>query len=70
MPNIDRRDFLKLVGAGVSVGAGFMLREANKDATEYLSPHVVAPEDFSSGLPTWYNSVLVFERGNRYVTRI
>ena len=58
MPNIDRRDFLKLVGAGgVSVGAGFMLREANKDATEYLIPHVVAPEDFSSGLATWYNSV-------------
>ena len=58
MPNIDRREFLKLVGAGgVSVGAGFMLREANKDPREYLIPHVLAPEDFSSGLDTFYNSV-------------
>ena len=58
MPNIDRREFLKLVGAGgVSVGAGFMLREANKDPREYLIPHVLAPEDSSSGLSTWYNSV-------------
>ena len=58
MPNIDRREFLKLVGAGgVSAGAGFMLREANKDPREYLIPHVLAPEDSSSGLSTWYNSV-------------
>jgi len=58
MPNIDRREFLKLVGAGgVSVGGGFMLREANKDQPEYLIPHVLAPEDFSSGLDTFYNSV-------------
>lgn len=58
MPNIDRREFLKLVGAGgVSVGAGFMLRESTKHPREYLIPHVVAPEDISSGLSTWYNSV-------------
>lgn len=58
MPNIDRREFLKLVGAGgVSAGAGFMLREANKDPREYLIPYVLAPEDSSSGLSTWYNSV-------------
>ncbi len=58
MPNIDRREFLKLVGAGgISVGAGFMLRESIKHPPEYLIPHVVAPEDFSSGIDTWYNSV-------------
>ena len=58
MPNIDRRDFLKLVGAGgVGVGAGFMLRESIKHPTEHLIPHVVAPEDFSTGIATWYNTV-------------
>lgn len=58
MPNIDRREFLKLVGAGgVGAGAGFMLKESKKDPTEYLIPYVVAPEDFSSGIATWYNSV-------------
>ena len=57
MPNIDRREFLKLVGAGgVGAGAGFMLKESKKDPTEYLIPYVVAPEDFSSGIATWYNS--------------
>ncbi len=58
MPNIERRDFLKLVGAGgVGVGAGFMLRESIKHPIEYLIPHVEAPEDFSTGIATWYNTV-------------
>ena len=58
MPNIDRRDFLKLVGAGsVGVGAGIMLRESIKHPNEHLIPHVVAPEDFSTGIATWYNTV-------------
>jgi anaerobic selenocysteine-containing dehydrogenase len=58
MPNIDRRDFLRLVGAGgVGAGAGFMLREAIKHPTEYLIPYVVPPEEFSHGIATWYNSV-------------
>ena len=58
MPKIDRREFLKLVGAGsVGVGAGFMLRESIKHPQEYLIPHVTAPEDFSTGIATWYNSV-------------
>ena len=48
MPNIERRDFLKLVGAGsVGVGAGFLLRESIKHPVERLIPHVVAPEDFA-----------------------
>lgn len=58
MPKIERREFLKLVGAGsVGVGAGFMLRETIKHPPEYLIPHVVAPEDFSTGIATWYNTV-------------
>ena len=58
MANIERRDFIKLVGAGgIGVGAGFMLRETIKHPTEHLVPHVVAPEDFSSGIATWYNTV-------------
>ncbi|MCK5885845.1 MAG: twin-arginine translocation signal domain-containing protein, partial [Alcanivorax sp.] len=58
MPNINRRDFLKLVGAGsVGVGGGFMLRESIKHPVEHLIPDVMAPEDFSTGIATWYNSV-------------
>jgi len=58
MPNIGRREFLKLVGAGsIGVGAGFKLRESIKHPQEYLIPHVMAPEDFSTGIATWYNTV-------------
>ena len=58
MPNIERREFLKLVGAGgVGAGAGFMLRETIKHPAEYLIPHVMAPEEYSTGIATWYNSV-------------
>ena len=54
MPNIERRDFLKLVGAGgVGVGAGYMLRESIKHPKENLIPHVVAPEEYSTGIATW-----------------
>ncbi len=58
MPNVDRRDFLKLVGAGgVGVGAGFMLAETIKHPIEHLIPYPVPPEEFSPGIATWYNSV-------------
>ena len=58
MPNIERREFLKLVGAGgVGAGAGFMLRETIKHPAEDLIPHVMAPEEYSTGIATWYNSV-------------
>ena len=58
MSSIDRRDFLKLVGAGgVGTGAGFMLAESIKHPVEYLIPYPVPPEDFSPGIATWYNSV-------------
>ncbi|MGH8177526.1 MAG: molybdopterin-containing oxidoreductase family protein [Steroidobacter sp.] len=58
MANMDRRDFLKLVGAGgVGVGAGFLLAESIKHPREHLIPYVVPPEEFSAGIATWYNSV-------------
>ena len=58
MAKVDRREFIKLVGAGgVGTGAGFMLAEANKDPVEHLIPYMVPPEEFSPGVVTWYNSV-------------
>ena len=58
MPKVDRREFIKLVGAGgIGAGAGFMLAEANKHPVEHLIPYVVPPEEFSPGVVTWYNSV-------------
>lgn len=58
MANIERRDFLKLVGAGgIGAGAGFMLSESTRHPLEYLVPYAVPPEEFSPGIATWYNSV-------------
>lgn len=58
MSNIDRRDFLKYVGAGsVGAGAGFMLAESIKHPVEHLIPYAVPPEEFSHGIATWYNTV-------------
>jgi len=58
MSGIDRRDFLKLVGAGgVGAGAGFMLAESIKHPVEHLIPYAVPPEEFSPGIATWYNTV-------------
>lgn len=58
MANMDRRDFLRLVGAGgVGVGAGFLLAESIRHPREHLIPYGVPPEEFSPGIATWYNSV-------------
>ena len=58
MSNIERREFLKLVGAGsVGAGAGVGLRESIKHPVEYLIPYPVPPEEFSPGIVTWYNTV-------------
>lgn len=58
MARIDRREFLKLVGAGsAGAGAGFMLAQSIKHPVEYLIPYPLPPEDFSPGIATWYNSV-------------
>jgi anaerobic selenocysteine-containing dehydrogenase len=58
MSNVDRREFLKLVGAGsVGAGAGFMLAESIKHPVEHLIPYPVPPEEYSPGVATWYNSI-------------
>ena len=58
MSSIDRRDFLKLVGAGgVGTGAGFVLRDSINHPVEQLIPYPVPPEEFSPGIATHYNSV-------------
>lgn len=58
MSKVDRREFLKLVGAGgVGAGAGFMLAESIKHPVEHLIPYMVPPEEFSPGIATWYNSI-------------
>ena len=58
MAKIDRRDFIKLVGAGsAGAGAGFMLAQSIKHPIEFLIPYPLPPEDFSPGIATWYNSV-------------
>jgi anaerobic selenocysteine-containing dehydrogenase len=58
MAKVDRREFLKLVGAGgVGTGAGFMLAESIKHPVEFLIPYPIPPEEFSPGIATWYNSV-------------
>tara|TARA_B110000116_G_scaffold167454_1_gene144705 strand:- start:571 stop:2850 length:2280 start_codon:yes stop_codon:yes gene_type:complete len=58
MSKVDRRDFIKLVGAGsVGAGGGFMLAESIKHPVEHLIPYAVPPEEFSSGIATWYNSI-------------
>jgi len=58
MSSIDRRDFLKLVGAGgVGTGAGFVLRDSINHPVEQLVPYPVPPEEFSPGIATHYNSV-------------
>ena len=56
--NINRRDFLKFVGAGgVGTGAGYLYGESTKRAVELLIPQVVPPEEYSPGIATWYNTV-------------
>ncbi|MCZ6773869.1 MAG: molybdopterin-dependent oxidoreductase, partial [Proteobacteria bacterium] len=56
--NINRRDFLKFVGAGgVGTGAGMLYGESTKRTIELLVPQVVPPEDYSPGIATWYNTV-------------
>ncbi len=55
---INRRDFLKFIGAGtVGAGAGFLAADVSKMSTEFLLPQVNLPEDYSPGIATWYNTV-------------
>ena len=52
MPDLDRRDFLKLVGAG----AGAAASAACSDPVENLIPYVVQPEEVTPGIPVVYAS--------------
>lgn len=51
---IKRRDFLKVLGV---TGAGATLTGCNTQAAERLIPYVVAPEDITPGVATWYTTV-------------
>lgn len=58
MPTIDRRTFLTLLAAGgAGTGAGFWFNQVMRPPVEYLIPEVLAPEDVSPGIPTFYNTV-------------
>src|SRR5262245_58910224 len=52
MAEIDRRDFLKLVG----IGAGGAAASGCADKVEHLIPYVVQPEVITPGLPVFYAS--------------
>ncbi|NNF60986.1 MAG: molybdopterin-dependent oxidoreductase [Gammaproteobacteria bacterium] len=58
MSAIDRRDFLKIVGAaGAGAGAGFLVKESRKYRREQYIPYVATPEDFTPGIATYYKTV-------------
>lgn len=58
MPDLDRRTFLSLLGAGTAgAGVGFWFNQMIRPPVEHLIPQVVAPEDISPGTPVFYNSV-------------
>ena len=52
MPELDRRDFLKLVG----VSAGSAAAAGCSDPVEKLIPYVVQPEEITPGIPVIYAS--------------
>ncbi|HSW28483.1 MAG TPA: molybdopterin dinucleotide binding domain-containing protein [Longimicrobiales bacterium] len=51
---IKRRDFLKVLGAS---GAGAALTGCSPQKVERLIPYVVAPEDITPGVASWYTTV-------------
>ena len=52
MPELDRRDFLRLVG----IGAGSAAAAACSDPIEKLVPYVVQPETITPGIAVHYAS--------------
>lgn len=58
MSDIDRRDFLKLIGAGgVGAGAGFLVRESADHPREQYIPYVATPEDYTPGVANYFRTV-------------
>ncbi|MCH8263457.1 MAG: twin-arginine translocation signal domain-containing protein, partial [Proteobacteria bacterium] len=58
MIKINRRDFLKYIGAGgVGAGAGVLYGKSTQKTVEFLIPQVLAPEEYSPGIATWYNTI-------------
>jgi molybdopterin-containing oxidoreductase family iron-sulfur binding subunit len=51
MPELDRRNFLKLVGAGAGAAA-----TVGCDPVEKLVPYVIQPEEITPGIPVYYAS--------------
>ncbi len=51
---IKRRDFLKVLGVS---GAGATLTGCSTEKVERLLPYVVAPDDITPGVSTWYTTV-------------
>ncbi len=51
---LKRRDFLKVVGAS---GAGAGVLGCSTERVEHLLPYVVAPEEITPGVATWYTTV-------------
>ncbi len=52
MPEIDRRDFLKIVG----MSAGAAATVACKEPIHHIIPYLNQPEEVVPGIPTYYNS--------------
>ena len=52
MPELVRRDFLKLVG----LGAGAAAAAGCSDPIEKLVPYVIQPETITPGIPVYYAS--------------
>jgi len=52
MPELDRREFLKLVG----VGTGAVAASGCSDPVQKLVPYVVQPEEITPGIPVYYAS--------------
>ena len=65
MPELDRRDFMKLVGLGGASAAA----AGCSDPIENLVPYVVQPEEVTPGIATYYASTAPTGEGVYVKTR-